>query len=287
MKSDLLDRIGILLLRKGYILKNLRGSCFDLLARLGKNVLLIKVLEDANSISEEYSNEMRLVASYIHGSPLIISKKAGNELTDNVVYKRHGVYTLNYHTFRGCIENRFPFVVSDQAGISALVIGELLKKTREVEGLSLASLAQKIGVSRKMIQMYEKENSKITIKNAVRLYDVLGDKVFQKIDIFSSVTEYSPHKQNEITKKFEGLGFDATKTSNVPFDVLAKKENEVILTEVGDKINPHLRSMSNLLEVDNLTIYNKKKPKDIPALTKAEFLELEKAEELIKFLKEF
>jgi hypothetical protein len=42
-----------------------------------------------------------------------------------------------------------------------------------------------------------------------------------------------------------------------------------------------------LLDAERLTIYKKKKPKDIPALTKKEFMEFEKASELIKFLKEF
>ena len=39
--------------------------------------------------------------------------------------------------------------------------------------------------------------------------------------------------------------------------------------------------------IDNLVIFNKKKPKDVPAITKKEFLEFEKANQLIKFLKEF
>jgi len=69
--------------------------------------------------------------------------------------------------------------------------------------------------------------------------------------------------------------------------VIAKKDNEIILTEVGDKKHGKLHSIARLLDTDNLVIFNKKKPKDIPAVTKEEFLSFEKAKELIKFVKEF
>jgi len=48
-----------------------------------------------------------------------------------------------------------------------------------------------------------------------------------------------------------------------------------------------MQSLSELLDADNLVIFNKKKPKDIPAVTRKEFLEFEKSNQLIKFLKEF
>ena len=90
-----------------------------------------------------------------------------------------------------------------------------------------------------------------------------------------------------MSKKYKDLGFEAIETHKVPFDILAKKDKEIILTEVGDKPNPQAQSLSRLLDADNLVIFKKKKPKDIPSLKKEEFLELKKAKELVKFLKEF
>ncbi|MBI3027146.1 hypothetical protein HYY70_03460 [Candidatus Woesearchaeota archaeon] len=48
-----------------------------------------------------------------------------------------------------------------------------------------------------------------------------------------------------------------------------------------------MQSLSKLLEVDNLVIFQKKRPKDIPSLTKEEFMDFDKANKLVKFLKEF
>ena len=66
-----------------------------------------------------------------------------------------------------------------------------------------------------------------------------------------------------------------------------EEDDELILTEVGDKARPDFSSLSKLLDADNLVIFKDKRPKNIPAVTKEEFLEFEKANQLIKFLKEF
>jgi len=93
--------------------------------------------------------------------------------------------------------------------------------------------------------------------------------------------------KSEFSFKYVDLGFSAADINKAPFDIISKKDDEIILTKVGDKANPQLQSLSELLEADNLVIFRKKKPKDIPAITKKEFLEFEKSQELIKFLKGF
>ena len=137
MKSVLKDEISLLLLNKGYIVKSLAGVSFDLVARKDNEILLVKVLENANSISEEYAKVIAKVSRYINAAPLVIAKKAGQFLEDGVVYTRFGVSTLNYNTFLSTLENDFPFVLSSRAGLTASVIGEKLKQKREKEGISL------------------------------------------------------------------------------------------------------------------------------------------------------
>ena len=91
----------------------------------------------------------------------------------------------------------------------------------------------------------------------------------------------------EVSRKYIELGFDVSETKNTPFDIIAKKEGELILTEVSDRVNPEMQALSKLLDADNLVIFNKKKPKDIPSMTKLEFMLLDKADKLVKFLKDF
>ena len=50
MKQDILEEACVFLLKQGYTVKSLRQACFDVLARKDDRILLLKVLEDANSI---------------------------------------------------------------------------------------------------------------------------------------------------------------------------------------------------------------------------------------------
>ena len=287
MKQTLLDKLSIFLLKNGFTIKNLTRTCFDILARKSDQILLVKVLEDANSVSRQFTEEMTAVASYINASPLIIAEKAGSRLEDNVVYSRFGIYTLNFSTFLNCINNKFPFIKRNHAGLTVSVVGKKLREKREEMGYSLNALSKKVGVTSRMIIKYESENSEVTVNRAMKLYDLFGDNVFNEINIFRHHQHPESRFETEVSRKYVELGFEATETKKTPFDIIARKEDEIILTEVSDKVNPQMQSLSKLLEADNLVIFNKKKPKDIPSMTKEEFMDFEKANELVRFLKEF
>jgi len=283
MKREIIDKIGIFLLKDGFTVKTLTGNCFDLLARNQNKILLIKVLEDANSISKQFVDEMDRVAV----TPVIISEKAGNKLEENILYTRFSMFTLNFVTFVNSIKNKFPFIKRTQAGLTASIDGNKLKEKREAQGYSLNSLSKKIGVTTRMIARYENDISEITINKAMKIYDLFGHQVFNEINIFSRKSSIESTHSSDYSKKYVDLGFEATDTKNTPFDIIARKGEELILTEVGDKASPDFSSLSKLLDADNLIIFKKKKPKDVPAIRKEEFLEFEKANQLIKFLKGF
>ena len=287
MKQTLLDKISIFLLKKGFTIKNLTRTCFDILARRGGQILLIKVLEDANSISRQYTEEMISVASYANASPLIVAEKAGSRLEDNIVYSRFDIYTLNFNTLMNCVSNKFPFIKRSQAGLTASVVGKKLREKREEHGYSLNALSRKIGVTSRMIMKYENEDSEVTINKAMKIYDLFGHQVFNEVDVFMQQKQPKSKFETEVSRKYDELGFEAAETKKTPFDIMARKENELILTEVSDKVNPQMQSLSKLLDADNLVIFHRKKTKNIPSMTKEEFMDFEKANELVRFLKEF
>ena len=287
MKQALLDRINIFLLKKGFVIKNLTRTCFDILARRNEQILLIKVLEDANSISRQYTGEMISIASYANASPLILAEKAGSRLEDNVVYSRFDIPTLNFSTFLNCVNNKFPFIRRSQAGLTASVVGDKLRERREELGYSLNALSKKLGVTSRMVVKYENENSEVTINRAMKLYDLFGHQVFNEVNVFAQQKHMQNKFETEVSRKYVELGFDATETKKTPFDIIARKGSELILTEVSDRVDPQMQSLSKLLEADNLVIFNKKKPRSIPSLTKQEFMEFDKANDLVRFLKEF
>lgn len=305
MKQTLLDKTNIFLLKKGFTIKNLTRTCFDVLARRNGQILLIKILEDANSVSKQYIEDMTSIAYYINASPLMVAEKAGTKLEDNIVYSRFDIYTLNFTTFMNCVNNKFPFIKRSKAGLTASIVGKKLKEKREELGYSLNALSKEIGVTSRMVMKYENDNSEVTINRATKIYELFGHQVFNKVDIFMQHIQTKSRFETEvsktqevfndaqkyrifdISKKYAELGFDATETKKTPFDIIARKDNEIILTEVSDNVNPQMQPVSKLLDADNLVIFQKKKPKNIPSITKEEFMDFEKANELVKFLKEF
>ncbi len=287
MKQALLEKLNIFLLKKGFTIKNLTRTCFDALARRNEQILLIKVLEDANSVSRQYTEEMIAIASYASASPLIIAEKAGNRLEDNIVYSRFDIYTLNFNTFLNCINNKFPFVRRSQAGLTASVVGKKLKEKREELGYSLNALSKKLGVTSRMVIKYENENSEVTINKAMKMYDLFGEEIFNEVNVFMQNKQPESKFETEVSRKYVELGFNAVETKKMPFDIIARKEKELIFTEIGDNVNPQMQSLTKLLDADNLVIFQKKKPKNIPSLTQDEFMDFEKANELVRFLKEF
>ena len=129
MKGNIIDKLGIFLLKDLFTVKTLKRSCFDLLARKQEKILLIKVLEDANSISRQYVDEMNTISAYINAIPIMIAEKAGRNLEDNIVYTRFNMYSLNLLTFINSIKNKFPFIKRTQAGLTASISGKKLEKS--------------------------------------------------------------------------------------------------------------------------------------------------------------
>ena len=286
MKRELAEEMSITLLKNDFTVKNVSGSCFDILARKEDKILLIKVLQDANAISQEYAEEMKKIAAQITATPLIVAEKANEMLEDNIVYSRFGVYTLNPETLQNCIKNRLPFVKRTKAGLTATINSKRLAQLLEEEGLSLSEAAGKIGVSARMISQYQ-EGSEITFRKALEMHRLFGGTVFERINIFDFEQPFQQETRTVISKKYFELGFEALETRKVPFDIIARKNNEIILTEVGEKPRPELEALTRLLDAENLIIFSKNKPKDMPAINKKDFLELETAEELIRLMREF
>lgn len=284
MKRQIIDNTSILLLRNDFLVKTVKG-CFDIVARKGSCILLIKVLEDSNALNNDVVSYMKGISKTLNATPLIISQKAGIKLRDNVIYIRYGIQTVSFTTLKNFFENKPIFIKSNKAGLTVQINGKEFKKFIEKSNISFNYLSKKLGVSKNMLSSYEKD-SNISFDRASKFYEIFGPGIFKSIGILSQSVEEDIRRLSKYSMKYEELGFIARDTRKVPFDIVAKKDKDLILTKLGDKINKDTFSMSNLLEADDLVIFDHKKPKDIPSISKKDFLELEEAEELIKIVKE-
>jgi putative transcriptional regulator len=286
MKQQLLQDVSVCLLKEAYTVKYFTG-CFDLVARKEGQVLLLKVVEDANSVQEGVIEQLQRIAEGIEGSALLVSVKAGQKLQDQVVYTRHGLSVVTVSTLQSVLKHKYPFVVSKPSGLTAKLLSNQLSEKLEELQLSLGGLSRKLGVSTRMVVKYKEGDAEISLQRALKLYDVLGGEVFAPVNIFTSEGGLFAESTTPVGLKYHELGFNAIDTKKVPFSLIAKKDSEIILTQVGDKVRKDTAALSQLVNAQDLVIFSKKKPRAMPALSREEFLEFEESAELLKFLKEF
>jgi len=287
MQMQLVESASLALLNEGCIVKTLSGP-FEIIARDSKRILFVKVLEDANSISEEQAAEFRKISSCLNVPVVIVANKAGSKLEDGVVYERFGITTMNLKTLRSCLRSDAPVIMRSKAGLTAEIDPVRLRQERLARGISLGRMAEYLGVSKRMVVEYEAGTSRITLSRAEALYSIFGDSVFRKEGIKSEAGTQYPEGRSVFARKYSSLGFSAFETKRMPFDLIAKRDRKrVILTKVGDRPSPVLTGISRLIGAFRLAIVGKDKPKDIPSLTRKEFMEFEDAKELLKFIEDF
>lgn len=289
VKDDLVEGVSLLLLKKGFTVKQLPRKWFDIVARNGSRILIIKVLADANSISSELAGEMKRICFFLKATPLVIAEKAAGPLEEGVVYQRFGIYTVSVGTLASCLDNKLPFVTRRNSGLTVSIIGERFSRMMEELRYSLSDVSRKVGVSRQMVVRYKADNSEISVERAEAVHDLFGESVFEKVDILSCTENHVEEGRSVLARKYGRLGFRAVDTRKAPFDIIAKSGKDIILTEVGDRHNAELESITRLIDADKLIIFDRKKPKerDIPKMSKQEFLDMSTSDELIRFLREF
>lgn len=285
MKSHA-DQVILSLVNNQYMVKTMRGCC-DIVARKNEKILLVKILEDANAMTPEMAQELKNVAAALQAIPLLISDKATAPLKDHVFYTRHHIPTMNSTTLLSYLQETPLFMISKKAGITARLDGKKLRELREQEDISTSTLAKALGISTRMLSRYEQEDAEISLPRALKMAKVMGEEAFKHINIQAFHTAILAPHSSDIALKYEDLGFTTAETRKVPFDIIAKKQHTLILTRVGDTVYPDLSTISSALGASDLVIFSKRKPNNIPALTKEEFFDFERAAELIKFIQEY
>lgn len=286
MRQQLLRKTQQLLATHGYAVQGLHASSFDILAQKGSQLLAVKVLADANALTAAHAAELRAFAAALTAAPLVIAERAGGILDPDVVAVRHGLFTVTHVTFAHALAAQPLLFLRSSAGITAQIDGAHLRSARQSLGLSLADVAERIGVSRTMAAQYE-GGAHIIAQRAVRLADLLDRQVLAPVSLFSPSSGALPAPTTPIGQKYLTLGFSAIEMHRLPFDIVARRQGEIILTEVGDRYRQSLSPLSALLQADSLVIFDRHKPKDVPALQREEFLDMEGPQELIRFVKTY
>jgi len=182
------EEVREILAKTGFFLSertSARGLAFDVVARRDEVLLLIKVLQNVDAFARSSAEELKMIATTLRGSPLLIGERSGSgPLEDGVIYSRFGVPILSRRTFVDFFEEGVPpFIFAAPGGLYVKIDSEALRRAREERRVSLGALAEVAGVSRRAIQMYL-EGMSATVEIAMRLEEFLGEPLVVPMDPF-------------------------------------------------------------------------------------------------------
>lgn len=164
-----------------------RPSCFDLVARKSGSVAFIKVPANLSCACRREADELRSIAGFFGGSPLLVCDKAKEKpLEDDTVYSRYGVFAVSPGTLEDIVaRGSLPLVLAGPGGYYVRLDGDAIRKRRMKLGLSMGKLAESLGVSRRTLYGYEHGMAKATVSTAYKLEWLLGVPVVEPVDVFT------------------------------------------------------------------------------------------------------
>lgn len=282
---------------------HLRSVSFDVIARRDSQLLIFKVLSNIDSLSQNDSDDLRVLATTLGGSPIIIGlHSSAAELEDGILYSRFGLPILSEASFKELMfEGVPPLVYAAPGGLYVKIDGATLRRVREEKSISLGALAEAAGVSRKAIQMYEAGMGTM-VEIAARIEEYLDQPVVLPLDPFEFTAEMVERlrtletidEQNkEVFDMLREIGYAVLPTRRCPFDAFAREE-ELLLTGIGDDqklIERKARVVGNLSRVTEkksvIIIQQQSRVKAIegtPLVSRDELRKADHSEDLMKLI---
>ena len=114
-RTELFNNLRGILTKAGFYVSELysmRLTGFDVVARRDDTLLIIKVLTNVDSLSENVAKELLTLSSLLKASPLLIGEKNGaGTLEDDAVYFRFGIQAITVGTLKNHLLEGMPINV--------------------------------------------------------------------------------------------------------------------------------------------------------------------------------
>jgi len=244
-REELINTTRAVLAKAGFDISsalNLRSICFDLVGRKDDTLLIIKVLGNIDAFSRENAEEMKVLAEALKATPLLIGETSSSgPLEPGIVYSRFKISIISNETLADhLLEEVPPIIFAAPGGLYVRINHDLLKEIRENNGISLGTLAETAGVSRRTIQMYESGMGAM-IDAALRLEEFLDVPIIEPLNPFEYRGEKSEKHEISGIERTESLslnrlldiGFAITPVTKSPFEAITRSKKTIILTGLG------------------------------------------------------
>ena len=182
-----------------------------------------------------------------------------------IIYTRFKIPIISNETLADqLLEEVPPFIFAAPGGLYVKIDSDTLRQIREERGISLGTLAETAGVSRRTIQMYENGMGAM-IDAALRLEEFLDTPIIEPLDPFDYQKDDSV-KSHEVSGKgnstgftpldrLVNIGFSITPIFRGPFEAITRDNdhNMVLLTGIGTEESKLIQKALIASELSNLT----------------------------------
>ncbi|UPW01864.1 transcriptional regulator [Halorussus gelatinilyticus] len=238
-RSALVGNVTAMLEDAGFTVSDrcaIRPKSFDVAARRGRDLLLLKVLANVDAFDGATGLEMRRLGDYLSATPVVVGLRTRDEeLEPGVVYFRHGVPVLSPDTAMELfVEGMSPLVYAAPGGLYVNIDGDVLRDEREERGWSLGRLASELGVSRRTVSKYE-DGMNASVDVALELEDMFEGDLTSPVDVLEGADEV---REGEPT----------------PDDPEPEDDDErivTVLTRAGFEVHPTVRAPFKTVSEDN------------------------------------
>ncbi|WP_135854765.1 transcriptional regulator [Halorussus salinus] len=238
-RSALVGNVTAMLEDAGFTVSDrcaIRPKSFDVAARRGRDLLLLKVLANVDAFDGTTGLEMRRLGEYLSATPVVVGLRTRDEeLEPGVVYFRHGVPVLSPDTAMELfVEGMSPLVYAAPGGLYVNIDGDVLRDEREKRDWSLGRLASELGVSRRTVSKYE-DGMNASVDVALELENMFEGDLTSPVDVLDGADEV---REGEPT----------------PDDPEPEDDDErivTVLTRAGFEVHPTVRAPFKTVSEDN------------------------------------
>jgi len=238
-RTALVENVSAMLQDAGFRVSErcaIRPKSFDVAARRGEELVLLKVLGNVDAFDAQTGAEMRRLGEHLSATPMVIGMRTRDEeLKPEVVYFRHGVPAFHPDTaYDLFIEEVPPLIYAAPGGLYVNIDGELLSEMRQGRDWSLGKLASELGVSRRTVSKYE-DGMNASIEVAVQLEDMFDRPFTSPMDVMDGAedvrdaqpTPAAPEadpSDEHVVGVLTRAGFTVHPTVRAPFKAVSEDE---------------------------------------------------------------
>jgi putative transcriptional regulator len=239
-RSALVGNVTAMLEDAGFVVSDrcaIRPKSFDVAARRGPDLLLLKILGNIDAFDAQTGIEMRRLGTYLDATPLVLGLRSRNQdLEPGVVYFRHGVPVFSPDTAVDLfVEGVPPLVYAAPGGLYVNIDGDILRDERQDRGWSLGQLASELGVSRRTVSKYE-GGMNASVEVAVELEALFDRELTSPVEVFDGADEVTEEDQQgepnaepddqDMFSTLTRVGLTVHPTQRAPFRTVSEDDSE-------------------------------------------------------------